>query len=645
MKAKGIAILAVAAVLITGWNNVRAQQSDKDPYEGVLTGTNVHIRSGPSRNSYPVAKISKPAKVTVMEKVSDEWLAIKSAPGCYSVISAKYVKPDPTGKIGAVTGDGVQVRAAGRLRHKDFLAPQGKLNKGDAVRIIGTVTDKDGELLWYIIKPPSKVRFYISSRYVKPAGALAEGETIQPPPPDATVPPKTAPPPTLSVSKEMETLREIRKLEKELVAESKKPLKDRNFKAVLTRAEEIDVPRESRFRSIYDSLIVYIKDEMKLLVQVREADKLAEDVLREASRKRKTPDEADQPKPRSYDIQGILNVSVLPGMSEKYVLRNPKNRKIQGYVQSTKAKINLLPLEGKNVGIKGITTFDRKLAMRIIEVEHVDILGVEDLPAPEAPLKPKPVEPKVFEPKPVEPPAEPKVIEPKPVELPTEPKVIEPKPVEPPAEPKVIEPKPVEPPAEPKVIEPKPVEPPAEPKVIEPKPVELPTEPKVIEPKPVEPPAEPKVIEPKPVEPPAEPKVIEPKPVELPTEPKVIEPKPVELPTEPKIIEPKPVEPPAEPKIIEPKPVELPAEPKIIEPKPVEPPAEPKIIKPKPVEPPAEPKPMKIPPLPIKPTEMPTEIKPPTKGPKPVEVKPLPPVKPIPIESAVMVGEVEVEWD
>ena len=54
---------------------------------------------------------------------------------------------------------------------------------------------------------------------------------------------------------------------------------------------------------------------------------------------------------------------------------------------------------------------------------------------------------------------------------------------------------------------------------------------------------------------------------------------------------------------------------------------------------------MKIPPLPIKPTEMPTEIKPPTKGPKPVEVKPLPPVKPIPIESAVMVGEVEVEWD
>ncbi|MCK5558593.1 MAG: hypothetical protein KAJ01_09450, partial [Candidatus Hydrogenedentes bacterium] len=369
MKPKGIALTALAAVLATGWCSVCAQGSDKDQDEGVLIGTNVYIRSGPTMNSYPVAKISKPAKVTVTAKVSDEWLAIQSPPGCYSVIRPKYVKLDATGNIGTITGDEVQLRAAGTLRHKDFHAIQGKLNKGDAVRIVGEVRDQNNKelLLWYIIKPPRKVRFYIARKYVRLPGDPDEEETIRPLPPDAPAPDKTPavpPSPTFTVRKEMETLKEIRKLEKELTLESKKPIKDRNFKAILARANEFDVPEESRFRPIYDSLIDYMKDEMKLVRQAREADKLVEKVLQQAEKRKKVPAEKPKPKPKSYDIQGILSLSVLyntvPGFPKRYVLRNPKTREIMGYVQSTKAKINLLPLEGKNVGINGTTTFDKK---------------------------------------------------------------------------------------------------------------------------------------------------------------------------------------------------------------------------------------------------------------------------------------------
>ena len=136
-------------------------------YEGVIVGQDVYVRATPSLNSYPVAKLNEPQTVTVTGKPTEDWLEILPAKGCYSVISKQYVEVLADGKGGKVTGNGVYIRAAGQLRQRNFFASQGKLNQGDAVRIIGTASDDSGQ--WYIIRPPAAVRFYVSSRFVKSA--------------------------------------------------------------------------------------------------------------------------------------------------------------------------------------------------------------------------------------------------------------------------------------------------------------------------------------------------------------------------------------------------------------------------------------------------------------------------------------------
>ncbi len=479
-----------------------------EAYEGVVTGTNVYVRSGPSLADYPVAKISAPTRVTVTDRLSEEWLTIRPVAGCYAVIHAQYVQLDAGGKIGTILGDNVNLRAAGELRKKDFTVPVGRLNRGERVRIIGRVVAADGTVQWYVLKPPAGVRFYIAAQFVRPA----DGQTAPP----ATAPASGTPPPTAPVREELDALKQIRALEKQLVAETEQPVAQRNFDPLLKRAKAISLPAGSRFEPVHQSLMQYIRDEMEIVQDARAADELVREVLRRARQRKAGIAPETQPiQPTPFDLQGVMTLSTLfsaadPRQPRRYVVRNPKTRAIVGYVQSVKGKVDLSAFEEKHVGIRGEKTFDPKLALEIVEAEQVELLEppseapqppapvVPAEPAPPAPVEPTEPEPAPMEFKPAEPePAPPAPVEPEPTPAPAPEAPAEVEPAEPEPEPEPMEFKPAEPaPAPPAPVEPEPEpapspapEAPAEVKPAEPEPEPEPMEFKPAEPQPVPVPA------------------------------------------------------------------------------------------------------------------------------------------------------------
>jgi hypothetical protein len=361
------------------------------PWQGKITGQDVYVRSGPSQRSYPVAKISAPAEVVVTGQRSADWLTIRPVKGCFSVVSQNFVDRKPGEKWGTVTGENVLVRAAGMLRQQDFTTPQGKLNKGDRVRIVGRARDRDG--LWYVIVPPDSVDFYIASQYVEKTGQAPTDEPLVITPADAPQPtdpaeipaePLTPPQPeperpVRSVSQETGVLTELRALESALAREVRKPIEERNFEPILAQARAIDVPAESRFRPMYLALLRYARREADIVAQKNRADALVSRVLTRVEKSQESPGQpVVKAAPPRYDLQGELTRSAAynqtPGEPIRYVLRDPQTRKIIGYVQSSDDSVDLAPYADRLVGIKGEPFFDKSLALRITEVQDIGVL-------------------------------------------------------------------------------------------------------------------------------------------------------------------------------------------------------------------------------------------------------------------------------
>ena len=163
MAARASILLCVAVISVSALGQTTPPATQG--YEGVVTGTNVYVRSGPAASTYyPCSKVNYPDRVTVLAE-KEGWLKILPTRGCFSIISQQYVTPDATGTTGAVTGSDVWVRAGGELVTANFWQLQTKLQKGDKVAIRGQVTDKYGK--WYKITPPKGVVFYISAQFVR----------------------------------------------------------------------------------------------------------------------------------------------------------------------------------------------------------------------------------------------------------------------------------------------------------------------------------------------------------------------------------------------------------------------------------------------------------------------------------------------
>ena len=118
---------------------------------------------------------------------------------------------------------------------------------------------------------------------------------------------------TRSLREEMDTLKQIRQLEQDLVAESHKTGDQRDFAALLDRAHKMDVPEDSRFRPTYDALVAYMQHELALIEQKKAADLLVAEVLGKSEQPvtPAPPVVTPAPKPQPFDLAGEVGVSVL----------------------------------------------------------------------------------------------------------------------------------------------------------------------------------------------------------------------------------------------------------------------------------------------------------------------------------------------
>jgi hypothetical protein len=129
-------------------------------YVGEIVGNDVYVRSGPSKNYYPVMKLNAGNRVTIVGQESG-WLAIAPPASAFSAIDAKYVDQGD-GRHGTVNASNVFVRAGSLLTKDDnWYARQLKLQKGAPVEIIGP--GENGKLK---IVPPEGTRLWISADFV-----------------------------------------------------------------------------------------------------------------------------------------------------------------------------------------------------------------------------------------------------------------------------------------------------------------------------------------------------------------------------------------------------------------------------------------------------------------------------------------------
>ncbi len=378
-------------------------QTPTQAWKGTVTGDDVFVRSGPVVNAQPITQVNTGQEVTVIDQ-RPGWYGIKPVAGCYSVVKADYVRPDAENKIGTITTDNVLVRAAGRkqLANKDFNTPQGKLNTGDRVRIIGSVFNEDRSAVqWYVIKPPDRTRFWISANYVKRAvatvtareddTAMTPVDRTQPTPVEPAETPETAPTPPqppgpgLSLREEVQLRRKLQAIETLLNAELKKPVAERNLKALIEQTKAIDVPAESRFQSQYQTLLTYMESEQTQIRKYREAQELVETVLAGETPAPAPQPEEPAPAPTAYDLRGHLQFSKLPPTTagnRTFVVRMPGSDVVRGYATSGE-DVDLTAYVGRVVGLRGSIAYDPTIAADVLRVSEVQLLdGGEPVTAP-----------------------------------------------------------------------------------------------------------------------------------------------------------------------------------------------------------------------------------------------------------------------
>jgi uncharacterized protein YgiM (DUF1202 family) len=384
---------------------------------GEVTGSNIYIRVGPSTSDYFVAKISSPARVTIVGQ-KNGWLQVAPTQGCYSIIAKQYVQLEPSGKFGTVTGDGVWVRAAGELKTgqklSDFWSLQKQVNKGDRVEVLSAGSD------YYAIVTPPGGLFWISGQYVKHSGTVV---TVAAAEPEARVPvaassrPAASQPTTRSISAAQAALDAA---EAELKAQWQKPWDQRDLKGLMTKYQSIDTSDDAYVKLAVEARTKWLTEEMARVQKIRDwvaqwERAQAEQMQRENERiNMATSTTAVVPVVPEYALKGTLDVSAVftgdAGNPKRYVVYNLQTREIAGYAQAgiPEAQEELAKAVGKVVGLFGGSRYDRGLRATLVDVQRVEVLNDKG----EAPVPPKPVVAPMPTPRPTSAPAAPDAVVP-----------------------------------------------------------------------------------------------------------------------------------------------------------------------------------------------------------------------------------------
>ena len=395
LRAAGL-IGAVTAAAI-GQTSPRAT-----PYQGIVNGTNVHVRARAGITEYACTKVSYPTRVTVVESHGG-WLKILPVAGTFSVVKKRYVRPDTTGTVGTVTEDNIWIRAGGNLHSQDFWALQRRASKGTKVDIIG----QTGE--YYKITPPSGAYFWIAERYVTPISTPpVKRPTATSPTADTKAAVRIVGISTTregvvpTVIKTTQSQAEVKAAKAKfeavddlLKAEFDKPTEQRNLAPIADKYEALRTIAGGYLGPWIDSRVEYIKAAIQREKDIEEAGSLIEETQARHREYKSSRTELPKPVPVTTDAQpqyaarGILTASaLLPGdraVPKRYAIRGRHTKRIIGYAQCTTGDVDLSRYVGKEVGVVGTRRFESGIGL-IIDVQQVTVVGEgTGMPLPEAP--------------------------------------------------------------------------------------------------------------------------------------------------------------------------------------------------------------------------------------------------------------------
>jgi hypothetical protein len=292
---------------------------------GEVIGDAVYVRSGPSLNHYPVAKLKAGDRVAIVGEDGD-WYMILPPPDAFSLISGDYV--DSTdGKQGVVNGDNVRVRAGSSLSDHKYTV-QTMLSKGAEVTILGK--NPDGFLR---ITPPEGATLWISQQFVEcvPDELIRlEDETREAIDEASAGKPQKAPSdekPVASENPEPESVlaglppsaarRTLEQLDAEAREQMDKPLLERSFDDLIQRYQTIvdERAQEDTIASQYaQRRVAQLTYMVELTDSVRKVRRLAEraDSTRRAQlAERAAMRQVVPSKPSGFDAKGELRRSAL----------------------------------------------------------------------------------------------------------------------------------------------------------------------------------------------------------------------------------------------------------------------------------------------------------------------------------------------
>lgn len=142
------------------------------PYEAVVEGSEVYVRSGPGQKYYPTTKLAKGARVVVHRHDPGGWYMIEPPEGSFSWIRADDVEP-VGGQRGNLKANNVVVRVGSNFGDTRDVW-QRKLSIGSQVEILGeqTLQTENGPVRMYKIRPPKGEWRWISGQFLTPVDQM-----------------------------------------------------------------------------------------------------------------------------------------------------------------------------------------------------------------------------------------------------------------------------------------------------------------------------------------------------------------------------------------------------------------------------------------------------------------------------------------
>lgn len=365
---------------------------------GQVNANSVFVRSGPSENDYPVLRMDRGDKLTVVG-MRFEWLKVKPPEGAFCYVAKAFVDRRGDGSVGRVNNT-LYVRVGSRLNDMRTKVAM-KLEPGADVKIL----DEKDE--YFMIAPPEGVYLYVSKRFVDPLGPADQppavatndqsvvpavpdtGTTSTPaaPPSDTSTPPAIAdagtttnPPTTAPAIATTEQLQAFTALEARYKAADGQPIEQQPIDELLSGYEAIasDDSQAESIRALAEFRVKALKIRQEARAQYAEVQRMqaeaAERQRASIAERQELEERLKQTAVTNYAAVGTLRPSSLQmGGQTLYRLTDPSTGRTVIYIRSNEPA--LASLMGQFVGVRGAVTDDARMRLKYVTpsvVESVD---------------------------------------------------------------------------------------------------------------------------------------------------------------------------------------------------------------------------------------------------------------------------------